>query len=357
MHVPLFYKQKPVFGLDIGQTTVKVVQLKKAGRDIGVAAYGYAAFDGSATNKGEIVKPDAVAKALSPLLEKQLIGDLTTNRTAVSIPVAHTFTRILTLPKMTDRDLRQAVELEAEQYIPVPLEELYLEYEVINSFTDKESGEKKNEVTVVGTPKKIVDSYLKLIAQLGLETDRIEPSLFSIMRSAQFSRPTNKPKVVIDFGAKSSDLAIYDTKNIRVISTIDTGGDHITEQLVNKLGLTSKQAFSLKARHGIAKSPYQQKVAQALLPILTELSEEVQKMIRYYQDRQDIETDIDGIMLVGGGANMPGLTSFLKQLTGLEVMLCDPWENLKLGHMQPPHKLEVTLYNTAIGLALEELQP
>lgn len=356
MQIPLFYRQKPVFGLDIGHSTVKLVQLKQAGRHVKVAAYGYGAFDGTAISKGEIVKPEAIAKVLKPLMDKQVIGELTTDRVALSIPVAYTFTRILTLPQMSDSDLAQAIQLEAEQYIPIPLAELYLEHEVINSFTDKDKDEEKFEITVVATPKQIVDSYIKFIDRLGLETNRIEPSLFGIMRSVQFSRPTDKPKVVIDFGAKSSDLAVYDTSHIRIISTINTGGDHITERLTRELGLTYKQAFSLKARHGIAKSPYQQKVAKALLPILTELSEEVLKMIRYYHDREGSDKQIDGIMLVGGGSNMPGLTGFLKQLTGLETTICNPWENLELGHMQPPHQLEVTLYNTAVGLALEELQ-
>lgn len=353
MKIPLFYKQKPTFGLDIGHSTVRVAELTKSRRQARVNAYGYAAFDSAALDtNGAIVKPELIIKALKPLFTKQLIGDLTTDRVALAVPVSETYSRILTLPDMDKHDLEQAVHLEAEQYIPVPLENLYLEYEVINRFRDQKKDQPMLEITMVAAPKKIIDSYLELVERLKLETERIEPSLFAIMRSIKHVARDDKAKVVIDFGSRSSDLAVYDN-NVRVISTIATGGEQITEALMGKLGITQRQATGLKVHHGIAKSPYQQKISQALAPTLTDLSEEVQKIIRYYHDRQDVAHEIDQIMLVGGGANMPGLASFLKQLTGLNVVICNPWENITLGRMQPPHKLELTLYSTAIGLALE----
>lgn len=355
MHTPLFYKKKSVFGLDIGDSTVKVIELGKTGRQVGVTAYGYTHFDAGAISKGEITQPKLIQQALRPLLEKQLIGELTTDRLAASIPISQTFTRLLSLPKMNDRDLQQAVRLEAEQYIPIPLEDLYLEYDIIHRFFDEEKDEDMFEITVVATPKRIIDSYLNFFDLMNLQVDRVEPSLFAITRSIKFSRPTEHPKVVIDFGAKSSDLAVYDD-NVRVISTIATGGDHITQELMKTLGLNEQQATTLKTRYGIGKSRYQQKVVKALQPILTELTEEVQKMMRYYSDRDQTNEDIDGIMLVGGGANMPGLANFLKQLTGMETIMTNPWNNLHVGRIQPPHRLELTLYNTAIGLALEEVE-
>src|SRR6478736_3043303 len=145
---PNFFRSKPLFGLDIGKSSLKVAQLesieqKKQPADgkqpehiLKLTGYGTANFDPSAISDGVIMQPEVIAKAAKELFEKHLIGDVTTDRVALSIPSYRTFTRSIELPVLQARERAEAVRLEAEQYIPMPLEEMYLDYHVISETAD-----------------------------------------------------------------------------------------------------------------------------------------------------------------------------------------------------------------------------
>lgn len=354
-----------MFGLDIGRSTIKLTQIKSAHGQVRVVGYAYAKFDATATTDGVIVKPDLISTAIRELFAKAVIGKITTDRVNASVPIAHAYTRILNLPaKMSESDVDEAVRLEAEQYVPVPPQDLYIEHRVLPTPTTPKpqaststvkAPEPTNRVLMVATPKKIVASYIELFDQLGLEVSTIEPNMFANIRSIDYNCPPPGARVIIDFGARSSDLAIYD-HSIQLISTVATGGDHITERIAATLKLSSQQASQLKVHYGIAKSRWQVQLATALQPILSDFANEVQKLTRYYHEHSTQNQAIKQIVLVGGGANMPGLSDFLSHLTGIEVLICNPWSKLEIKPLQPPPPAETTVYATSIGLALKELE-
>lgn len=347
MQVPLFYRSKQTFGLDIGRTTIKIAQVKKTRDQVQAIGYGYAHFDKNAITNGQITDIKPVAEAIKSILQEKSTGKITASRVMMSVPMANSYTRIVTLPLMPSKDLLEAVKLEAEQYIPVESKNLYIEYSVL-------SKDKTNlTILVVAVPKKVIDSHVALCEGLGLEVAAIEPNMFSNLRSVEFNCTKPEPKIVIDFGAHSSDLAIYDTA-IRLTSTIATGGDNITEAIAAGLRVTTEEAHRIKIRYGIAKSRWQVQLASILQPILSNFANEVQKTMRYYHEHTEGKTDIGEIFMVGGGANMPGVSDFLSHLTGVDVRTCDPWKNLAVKPLQPPHPAETTIYATAVGLALRE---
>lgn len=349
MRAPLFYKEKPLFGLDIGQSTVKVVQVRAHKGQPQVEGYGYAEFDPSAVVNGAIDKPEEIAKVLDPLLQNIVVGDLTTDRAITSIPTAHIYSRVLELNGVDEADLSAAVELEAQQYIPLQEDERYLDYTVLAREEDTV------RVYIVAAPKNIVDSYLELLARVGIEVYGTEPSLLSIIRAVNNAHGDTDAKIIIDFGSQSSDLAIYN-QSIQLTSTAATGGDHITDCIAETLDVDQEKAREIKGRYGIAKSKWQEQLAPELSPILSELANEVQKMLRYHHEHDGSNTPIEQIVIVGGGANLPGLDDFIAHLTGVSVTTCNPWENLVVKPLQPPHSLETTIYTTAVGLALKEME-
>lgn len=350
MKTPLFYKQKPIFGVDIGQSTVKVVQIRSDKSKPRLMGYGYADFDPSAIEKGVITNPETIHKVLKPLVQDIVIGKLTTDRIMASIPTTHIYSRILELSGVAESDLKDAVELEAQQYVPLSNEEVYLDFSVLEHYD-----EEKTRVFMVAAPKTIVDSYLQLFSDVGLEIYGTEPSLLSIVRAVNNAYQDDKPKIIIDFGSQSSDLAIYD-KSLRLVGTASAGGDHITQCIMDTLDMDKDKAQEIKNRYGISKSKWQEQLAPALSPILTTLANEVQKMLRYHHERNETGSDIEQIVIVGGGANLPGLDDFLASLTGISVATCNPWDNVLVKPLQPPHRLETTLYTTAVGLSLKEME-
>lgn len=344
----LLYKDKPLFGLDIGFSSIKVMQLEPYDKQLSVIGYGVGAFDSSAIKDGVIVDYESIAKAANELFEKNIIGEINTRRVALSIPASRTFTRTMELPVIPDGELVEAVRLEAEQYIPMPINELYLDHTVINRT--------KEGVTLlaVAAPKKIVDSHMQLIKMLGLEPIAFDTSILACGRLFEKQGEHNDiPAVLIDFGSVSADITVHD-KTVIVTSTIPYGGDIFTDQIAEKLGVSKQEAHVIKTKYGLSKSKKQAEIIDILEPSIAGLTKEIHRMIRYHEERSESHQKIGQIIMMGGGANMPGLSDHLTNILRLPVRTCDPWFNFNIHKLQPPNTLEKSIYVTAAGLSLIE---
>lgn len=341
-----FYKDKPIFGLDIGFDSLKVMQLENSAKTHRLRGYGIGNFDPKAIKDGAIIDHELIAGAIKELFTHHIIGEITTRRVAVSIPSILTYTHSLTLPLIKDSDLKEAVELESEQYIPVPLDELYLDFEVIGR-TSKEI-----DILSVALPKKIADSYLALMEILGLEVITFETSISSSGRLFKALEPSSYiPSVIIDFGSISADITIFDNTNI-VSGTIPAGGDTFTDLIADKLHISHQEAHIVKTKYGVSKSKKQAEILEVMQPQLEELSREVRRMMRYYAERTESDKKIGQVITMGGGANMPGLSDWLTNTLRLPVRTYDPWQNFELHKLKPPTQDEKSVYTTVAGLCL-----
>lgn len=354
---PNFFIPKPLFGLDIGNGSLKVVQVEsviaskqaKKSKPPQVIGYGTVAFDKNAINNGEIVNPEIIAKATKQLFEHKLIGDIKSHRVAISIPAYRTFTRSIQLPLLKPKELDDAVSLEAEQYIPVPLEELYLDYSQISKTKDQ------LEVLAIAVPRKIVDSYLELTALLGLEPMLIETTMYAAARLFSLDSQSDLPTVIIDFGSLSSDISIYD-KKILTTGTVTGGGQVFTNSIKAKLKVTDDEAGLIKTKYGLGVSRHQQEIKDVLEPTLAQIVKEIQRMIRYYDERYGPKRPIQQIITLGGGANMPGLSEYLTNAMRMAVRPCDPWQYFGFKGLQPPSNADKPMYATAAGLGMAPLK-
>jgi type IV pilus assembly protein PilM len=349
MNETYFYQDKPVFGLDIGFSSLKVMQISWQGKRQVVSGYGVCVFDPDAIEDGVIVDPEKIAKSAFELFNKQLIGDVTTRRVVVAVPAARTFTRTVTLPLLKEKDLDEAVRLETEQYVPVPLDELYVDYEVINKT------EKELEIIAVAIPRKIVDSYVRLTKLLGLEIVAVETTIAAASRLFKQAEQSDVPTVLIDLGSLSSDITIYD-KGLIVTGTAAGGGDSFTHAIADELKVTHEEAHVIKTKYGLGLSKKQKEINSSLAPILDQMLKEIRRMIRYYEERSGTERKIGQVVTMGGGANMPGLSEHMTNLLRLPVRMCDPWQHLDFGDMQPPNTVEKSMYVTVSGLALTDVK-
>jgi type IV pilus assembly protein PilM len=142
-----FYHDEPLFGLDIGHSSLKAMQIETLpGKPPHVAGYGIGLFEASAIQNGVIVKPEAIAAAVHELFEQRLVGKINSRRVACALPTTHTFSRPMTIPEVNKREIEEAINLEAEQYIPIPLNSLYLDYDVLSQ------DEQNTEVNQASTP-------------------------------------------------------------------------------------------------------------------------------------------------------------------------------------------------------------
>lgn len=343
---PLFYVDKPVFGFDLGFNSIKVMQIDTSGKHHEVLGYGYTNFDSKAVKNGVIVDPEEIAKETYDLIDKRLIGTIDTKRVSAAIPASRSFNRVLSLPMMQKSDIREAIQLEAEQYIPIPPDELYIDFQVVEA--DKEKG---MEVLIVAAPRDVVDSHVTLFDMLGLETAVLETSINASTRLVMHAERTDLPTLIIDFGSISTDLSIFDTV-LRVTGTVGEGGDTLTKDIAKELNVTPRQAQVIKTKYGLSPGKRQKEIQKATEPMLNKMVAEIKKMVRFYQERSGDNKKLEQVIILGGGANMPGMAEYLTDKIRLPTRACDPWMNLSFGDLQPPHELEKTLYATASGLAL-----
>ncbi len=343
-----FYKDKPIFGLDIGHNTLKVMQSDYSRDKFSVIGYGISGFPSEAIKDGIIKDFETLAKAANNLFDNHVVGKITSRRVAMSIPAAKTYARTIVLPLLKNKEIDDAVKTEAEQYIPIAIEDLYVDYTIISR------NEQGIEVLAVGAPKKIIDSYINFAKVLGLEPVGFDTSILSASRLFQKQdQHSNIPAILIDFGSISTDITVHD-KTVILTSTLSKGGDMFTETIAKTLNISDQEAHIVKTKYGIGKSKKQNEIVNALRPILDQMVKEIQRMIRYYEERSGTTDKIGQIVSMGGGANMPGLSEYLTSSLRLPVRTCEPFQNLSLNKLRIPSTLERSIYVTCAGLSLIE---
>jgi type IV pilus assembly protein PilM len=344
----LFYADKAVLGLDIGRSSMKIMQLEHTDVVPHIIGYGTVGFDPSAITDGVIETPEVLAEALHDLFENRLEGEITTNRAAMALPAYRTYTRSVQLPKLGPEELHEAIQLEVERYVPVPLQDLYLDYDTTH---ESEAGQ---NVFVVAVPKKIVDSYLYLARRLGIEPVLIEPTATAGARFFTRDKHSDIPSVLIDFGSLTATICIMDKKTIIATSTAPGGGQVFTEAIQDELGVSMEEAGEIKTKYGLSVSGYQQRVLHALEPALEQIVSEIKRMFRYYEEHYTDREPIGQIVTLGGGANMPGFSDYLTNALKVPVRTHDhPWSVFRYDHsMKLPDGPDRLLYATVAGLSL-----
>lgn len=342
-----FYKDHPLFGFDIGPNSIKVMQVHYDSKKPTIVGYGAVRFNKPVIDNGVITDIEGLAEAALELFSKHINGKITTRRVAVTIPAANAYLRLMTLPStLSEKELTEAVKFEAEQYIPVPIEELYIDY-VVGS-----TNEGNNEVLAVAVPKKIIDSYMRFFEVIGLEVCAIETTISAASRLiAKTDRSADTPSVLIDLGSVSVDISIYD-KILVVNGTVPGGGENFTSKIKDRLNVSASEADVIKQRYGLSISKKQAEIRQALNPQLEQLIKEIRRVFRYYEERTEGKKTIGQVIVMGGGANMPGLADYLTDSLRLPTRTCSFWGSFELGKLTAPTHDERSAYVSAAGAAL-----
>lgn len=307
--------------------------------------YGEITFDPEAVKDGVIVQHEVVAAAIQELFTHHLVGDITTDRVAMAVPIAHAFTRSLEVPTLSDKELAEAVQNEAEQYIPAALEDLYIDY--ARAGTD---GDKSN-VLIVAMPRRIIDSHIMLARILGLEAVVLQTSSDAGAHLFQNDPQSDIPSLLIDFGSNSADITVYDRGPV-VTGTVPCGSELLTTAIAQALNVTEKEATLIKAKYGLGLSKKQAEIEKALDPTLSLLMKEIKRTVRYYEEHANDKRKISQVVIAGGGANMPGLADYLTSSLRMAVRAFDPTAYLDFGDLQPFNVTERMSYVTAAGLAV-----
>ena len=340
----LFYKDKPILGLDISHTGIKVMSLdpKKW------LVQGYGSIDLEPLKMKEALETAEgtyLTDNLNLLMTEKLIGSANSKRVAIALPTARSFSRTFTLPISAEKALHDAVVLEAEQYIPIPSANLYIDYQVIERT--------KKEVTILmsAITRVVVDNVVKAVEAAGRQPVLIEPGICSVARVLTVTERGSLPTVVVDIGPASTDIAILDQGNIRVTGGLAVGGNTFTLDIAKKLNVALENAHQLKVLNGLNAGPRQQKLQAALEPSIQRILAEVKKVMRYYNERVSKDRKLEQLLIVGSGSNLPGIGEYFTNALVMPARVASPWHKLDFGKIQEPPKQFRPRYITVAGVA------
>ena len=294
------------FGLDIGSTQVKVMQAGKNNQ--GLTVEKFALVETNLKNQAMAIK--------QAMKEAGIKGTAEVN---VALAESEVYSKIIDTPKLSETELASSIQYEAEQYIPVALAEVELFHEVLCIQEGKD--EKMMKVLLIAVPKERINSLLSLIDQAGLIPRSLETELFSVKR---LFNKEDKTQILVSCGYKTTDLMIL-SKGIPVFNySVNVGGLALTKSLMNELNLPVDQAEEYKKTYGLRTDLLEGKVAKILTLVVDEIVSQINKAMMFLQ-QQGFNKPPEELVLVGGGALLPGLSAYLAAKLNLEVVVGDPF--------------------------------
>ena len=344
----LFFRDKPLVGVDVSTTGIKMMAINP--HHMKVLGYGSIDLDPQKV-QASLAGGDGgfLTEGFKQLLQTKIVGHLPSNHIAVSVPTSRTYSRTMQLPIDAEENLDGALQLEVEQYVPIAANELYTDYQIVDR--------NKEFVTVLlsAVPKRIVDSILASCQAAGLEPVIVQPGISAAARLIRVTEEGHLPTVIIDIGAATSDIAIFD-RDIRVTGSAGVGGHTFTYRIAEDLKVSFEEAHQLKVHSGLDSGPRQGKLRASLEPLLNEVATETRKIMRYYTERLSMKNRVEQVIIVGGGSNLPGLGEYMTEAMLMPARVGNPWHLLNFGHLTPPSRQFKPRYITAAGLAILDPQ-
>lgn len=299
---------------------------------------------------GVAVPTDDVSQdKLINLLESVIVdNDLPRSDVRVSLPESVISTKIIEIPPLSDAELASAIGWQAEQHIPIPPEELALEYQVLHRPPKKDK--QPMRILLVGARKQVVDRYVDMFHVLGIEPSLVETQMISIVRSLMFT-PEDPNTMVVHIGASNMNMSIVKDGELKFVTTHMNGGQLLTKALEQTVGLDQAQAEKYKRTYGLDESQFQGKVQAALLPSLKVLMTEVKKSVQFFVT-QFPQQSIQRVVLSGGTAALPHLVQYVTQELGTEVLVAAPFTGVD-GTV--PETINSPAMGVCMGLLLREM--
>jgi type IV pilus assembly protein PilM len=300
-------------GLDIGSKTIKVVELAFEGKKPSLKAAGAMGYKG--INISEVDDKKSFVDLATAIKKLFVDAKITSKDVSISLPETQVYTRVLKFPLLTDQEVASAVKWEAEEYIPIPLKDAVIEHQILARV--ETSTPPQVVVLLVAVPRKLVEKYVAICTMAGLECVGVETEMMAAARSVA---PAKGTAMVIDFGAKSTDIAIVSNGVLFLSRSIPTAGDAFTRSVAQAMGISAQQAEEYKRTYGLSTGQLEGKISRTLIPVVQSVAEEIKKAMQYYQ--MDLKGEKPAsVFLTGGSSGLPDVAPLFTKLLGVEVVV------------------------------------
>jgi type IV pilus assembly protein PilM len=351
----LFRRAKSLVGLDIGSSSVKAIELKPAGKGFRVSAIGVESVPPDSIVDGAIIDGGAVADAVRRLFAnkkfkaKDVVASLSGNSVIV---------KKITLPTMTAAELGESIYWEAEQYIPFDIQDVNLDYEILDAGSGGQDAQGSMEVLLVAAKKDKIADYTNVIAQAGKTPAIVDVDVFALQNAFEvnYGFEPNAVVAILNAGASAININILAGGQSVFTRDVSMGGNAFTEAVQKELNLPYESAEQLKKGQDVDGATYED--ARAVLRAMTDnVLLEVEKTFDFFKATASSDR-IDRIMLCGGASRVEGFADSLRERFGTEVEQFDPFRQVACD----PKKLGVDNMDdfapvaaVAMGLALRKV--
>lgn len=333
-----------VLGLDLGTSSLKLVALSKSGEGFQVQGVSIT------TNPIGRISTSSSEEKVRLITALQSLGKAIHSSTAsvrIGLAESQVFTRVIRIPVLSEAELGSAIRWEAEQHIPIPISDVYLDYVVLYR-PSKSATDSTMEVLLVAARRTAVDDLVSMAELASFDIIGVETGLLGAVRG--LTGPSDPPTLLMHIGAVSTDFAVISDGRIILTYSIPTAGVALTRAIEEGLGLSFVQAEQYKRAYGINEQLLEGKVRAVLLPIFRSLMAEARKTMNSFESTRR-EKKIERVVLSGGGALLPGISGEVASQLGIsEVILGNPFASLsvKEGIKLPA---EFPVYSPVVGLA------
>jgi type IV pilus assembly protein PilM len=350
----LFQKEtKSALGVDIGTSSIKIVQLRREKGRVILETYGAIAlgpYAGVEVGRATALPAEKISEALKDVIRE---ANVTTQDAALSIPYASSLVSVITLPASVEKQLAQVMPLEARKYIPVPINEVLLDWFVIGGGDQKTNPAAKIEVLMVAIHNDTISKFRSVAQQANLSVGFFEIEVFSAARAALDHGIA--PVAVVDMGAATTKFYVVERGVIHESHIISHGSQDLTLAASRALSTTVADAEQKKRKFGLSGEMGGEGIKQSAELTLSALFSELSRTIAAYEAAHN--QPLSAVVLTGGGAALRGVKEFAEKSIRTELRLADPF-----GKTQAPAFLEAILkeagpeFTVAVGLALRRLQ-
>lgn len=332
------------FGLDVGTTAIRAVQLTNDPKVKQLLRYAYSPIDSKISLSDSKADQQKLAQKIQELLAT---SGITTRNVAVGLPSSKVFTTVVDIERLSPEELAKTIRYQADSLIPTPLNESKIDWAVIG---DSPAAANKVEVLLSSAPNDFIESRLDMLESIGLNVIAFEPDNLALARSLVPVTSVN-PCMVLDIGSKSTDLVIIMNGAPRLTRSIPTGSEAIIRSAVQNLNIDEKQAQEFVFKFGLSQQKLEGQVYHAIIGTVDLLMTDIDKSIKFFQSRYS-GVALEKIVMTGAASALPEFPLHIANKFGINVEIGNAWMNVQFGLERQNELMAVSNhFGVAAGLA------
>lgn len=341
------FSSKNILGVDLGTSGIKIVELSRGvGGRFELKNYGILDFIPKDKNDTPKLDDNLLTRGLKELLAKTKFS---TKGVVASISSFLTFATVIEMPYLSEKDLKRAIPFEARKYVPVSLDQVILDWSIINV---KQAGDHPNvEIFLAAVPKGETERYKNIFLAAGLNLRALELENIALSRALVKGEDPSSPVVIVNLGGRSSSIVVIDEGFERVSRNYEVGGFQLSKALTEALGISFEKAEEMKKTEGLKSGS---SGFAAMSPLVDLIVFETKKVVSNYEENK--KSKINKVILAGGQANMPGIKEYFTEKLGKEAVIGDPFKYVSYNRpLEPVLRTLSSSLSIAVGLAMRKV--